>query len=150
MKQTPMQTPQPALTAKVPTVLRFPLLVLFSLTLSSVLYTAASSFTAGDLSSVSRSIDDWWQVAGLIGWKTTELAVGWWGEYDSEHSKNRCNQVVRSLIGSCRCGFSIVDSTVTRAPPVSSHNLLWNQTDDNDQLLDHRRPGCLYSVQSSS
>ncbi|KAI4134529.1 MAG: hypothetical protein LQ347_001452 [Umbilicaria vellea] len=65
-----------------PAALRFPLLVVFSLTLSSVFYSLSSAFTAGDLSSVSRSLNDWWEVAGLVGWKATELAVGWWGEYD--------------------------------------------------------------------
>lgn len=62
--------------------LHFPVLVVLSLTLSATLYTVASGFTAGDLSSVSRKLDDWWEVAGLIGWKTAELAVGWWGGYD--------------------------------------------------------------------
>ena len=62
--------------------LHFPLLVFLSLTLSATLYTVASGFTAGDLSSVSRKLDDWWEVGGLIGWKAAELAVGWWGGYD--------------------------------------------------------------------
>lgn len=92
------QTTPPSLISKIPTLLRFPLLVLSSLTLSSALYTFASHFTAGDLSSVSRSIDDWWQVAGLIGWKTAELAVGWWGEYDSEHSKDPWRIFLQKLI----------------------------------------------------
>lgn len=65
-----------------PEILHFPLLVVLSLTLSATLYTFASAFTAGDLSSVSRRLDDWWEVAGLIGWKTAELAAGWWGGYD--------------------------------------------------------------------
>lgn len=77
-------TPGPPLpTSNVPQLLQFPLLVVTSLTLSAALYSVASVFTSGDLSSVSRSLDDWWEVAGLIGWKTAELAVGWWGEYDS-------------------------------------------------------------------
>lgn len=62
--------------------LHFPALVVLSLGLSATLYTVASGFTAGDLSSVSRRLDDWWEVAGLIGWKTAELAVGWWGGFD--------------------------------------------------------------------
>lgn len=61
----------------------FPLLVVISLTLSSTFYSLASNFTAGDLSSVSRSLDEWWKVLGLLGWKSAELAVGWWCEYDS-------------------------------------------------------------------
>lgn len=92
------QPHRPSNVEKILSVLHFPFLVLFSLTLSSALYTFASGFTAGDLSSVSRSIDDWWQVAGLIGWKTAELAVGWWGEYDSEHSKGRWTRFLQQLI----------------------------------------------------
>ena len=78
--------PAPAIPASsVPAPLQFPLLVLLSLTLSAFLYSFTSEFTAGDLSSVSRSINDWGEVVGLLAVKTMELAVGWWGEYDSMH-----------------------------------------------------------------
>lgn len=85
---TAVDSPPPAHTlarepdSTLPGALQFPLLVVLSLALSATLYTFASSFTAGDLSSVSRRLDDWWEVVGLIGWKTAELAVGWWGGYD--------------------------------------------------------------------
>ncbi|KAA6407937.1 MAG: hypothetical protein FRX48_08288 [Lasallia pustulata] len=85
MANGPIATPLPSApisTTMLPAALRFPLLVLFSLTLSSIFYTLSSAFTAGDLSSVSRSLNEWWEVAGLVAWKTTELAIGWWGEYD--------------------------------------------------------------------
>ena len=77
---TPVLVKEPESTF--PATLQFPVIVVLSLTLSATLYTVASSFTAGDLSSVSRRLDDWWEVAGLVGWKTAELAVGWWGGYD--------------------------------------------------------------------
>lgn len=51
--------------------------------LSSLLYAVASPFTSGDLANVSRTRDDWWEVAGLLGWKAAQLAVGWYGAYDS-------------------------------------------------------------------
>lgn len=38
---------------------------------------------SGDLATVSRSRDQWWEVAGLLGWKAGQLAVGWYGGYDS-------------------------------------------------------------------
>lgn len=63
--------------------LRFPLLVLFSLTLSSILYSLVSPFTTGDLATVSKSRDNWWEIAGLLGWKATQLAIGWFGGFDS-------------------------------------------------------------------
>jgi hypothetical protein len=55
--------------SKIPRPLRFPLVVLLSLTLSSLLYSFASSQTA-DLARVSRSLDQWWQVGALVGWRT--------------------------------------------------------------------------------
>lgn len=71
-------------TSKLPAALRFPLLVTLSLSLSSLLYSFSSDYTAGDLATVSRSLNKWSEVAELIGWRTAELAIGWWGEYDSE------------------------------------------------------------------
>lgn len=71
-------------TSKLPAALRFPLLVTLSLSLSSLLYSFSSDYTAGDLATVSRSLNKWSEVAELIGWRTVELAIGWLGEYDSE------------------------------------------------------------------
>ena len=65
-----------------PSAIRFPVLVLISLVISSAGFSALSPFLAGDLSSVSGRVEEWWQIVGVIGWKATELAVGWWGEYD--------------------------------------------------------------------
>lgn len=56
--------------SKLPRVVRFPLVVLLSLTLSSMLYSFTSSLTAVDLAKVSRSLDRWWEVGALLGWKT--------------------------------------------------------------------------------
>ena len=77
--------PAPSYSSKIPAPLRFPLLVLISLTSSSGLYSLASAFTAGDLSSVSKRLDDWGVIIGLLGWKAAQLAVGWWGDYDGEN-----------------------------------------------------------------
>ena len=66
----------------VPHSLRFPLAVLLNLTLSALLYSFTSDFRAGDLSSVSRSINEWWEVLGLLGGKIAEFAIGWYGDYD--------------------------------------------------------------------
>ena len=72
-------------TFKIPAPLRFPLLVLMSFTSSASLYSLASKITAGDLSSVSKSVNGWWEITGLLGWKAAQLAIGWWGGYDSQH-----------------------------------------------------------------
>lgn len=74
----------PVRSSKLPRILRFPLLVTLSLTLSSLLYSFSSQLlkTEGELASVSRRLDQWWEVGALLGWRTFELALGWWGGYD--------------------------------------------------------------------
>ena len=93
-KATPTQTspaiteaPVQAVADKMPqqlpsSAVRFPVLVLVSLVISSAGFSALSPFLAGDLSSVSGRVEEWWQIAGVLAWKAVELAVGWWGEYD--------------------------------------------------------------------
>ncbi|KAI9806289.1 MAG: hypothetical protein M1825_006404 [Sarcosagium campestre] len=66
----------------VPRPLRFPLLVLSSLLISSVGYTLTAPYTARDLGGISRSLNEWWEVGGLIGWRAVELGLGWWLNYD--------------------------------------------------------------------
>ncbi|KAI9836729.1 MAG: hypothetical protein M1837_003261 [Sclerophora amabilis] len=77
---TPNATPTSL--SRLPHYLRFPLLIFANLVLSSALYSLASDYTAGDLGSVSRSFDAWWEVTALIGWRAAELAVGWLNNYD--------------------------------------------------------------------
>lgn len=73
----PLQQP-----SKIPNALRFPILVLMSMALSSALYAGASNFGTGDLATVMRRRDQWWEITGLLAWKAVELGIGWWGEYD--------------------------------------------------------------------
>lgn len=80
------EQPPPVPTSQLPSPLRFPLLVTLSLSLSSLLYSFSSDYTAGDLATVSRSLNEWSEVVGLIAWRTIELGIGWWGEFDSESS----------------------------------------------------------------
>ncbi|KAL3423680.1 hypothetical protein PVAG01_05427 [Phlyctema vagabunda] len=77
--------PPPARASKLPSVLRFPLLVTLSLTFSSLLYSFSAQVlqTEGELAAVSRRLDQWWEVGALLGWRAAELALGWWGGYDS-------------------------------------------------------------------
>ena len=69
---------------KAPGILYFVPLAALSLTLSAALYSAAANFTTGDLSTVSRSLDGWWEIAGLVGFKVAELGIGWWLGYDGK------------------------------------------------------------------
>lgn len=58
---------------KIPTWLRFPLLLLSNLIVSAVGYSALSALDRGrgegELASVSRKLGEWWQVLALIAWK---------------------------------------------------------------------------------
>jgi hypothetical protein len=56
--------------SKIPPLLRFPLIVVLSLAFSSLSYSLISEYTAGELARVSTSLDQWWEVSGLIIFKT--------------------------------------------------------------------------------
>ena len=64
--------------------LRFPVLVATSLLTSYLLYTFSSPFTSGDLATVSAHRDAFHEVAVFLAWRTVELGIGWYAEYDSE------------------------------------------------------------------
>ncbi|CAG8939502.1 unnamed protein product [Penicillium salamii] len=68
--------------ASIPSPARFVLVVLSSLVLSSVLFTLTSSFTVGDLGPISRHLEEWWEVGGLIGWRALEVGLTWVLGYD--------------------------------------------------------------------
>ncbi|KAJ9637282.1 hypothetical protein H2199_007569 [Coniosporium tulheliwenetii] len=79
----PMATRPPPLPAsKLPAPLRFPLLVILSLSSSFFLYTFFSGFMGNELAGVSRTVNENWQVASLLGWKILELGIGWYGNFD--------------------------------------------------------------------
>ena len=80
--KAPVQ-PETGVVRNIPVILRFPLVVLLSLTLSAMAYSLSSDFMVGDLSAVSRTLNEWWQISGLLGCKVLELGAGWWFEYDS-------------------------------------------------------------------
>ncbi|KAL8946203.1 MAG: hypothetical protein Q9222_007373 [Ikaeria aurantiellina] len=77
----PLQQP-----SSIPNSLRFPILVFTSMFISSAMYSFVSTFGTGDLAGVMKRRDEWWEIAGLLGWKATELGIGWWGQYDGIHS----------------------------------------------------------------
>ncbi|KAL2014298.1 hypothetical protein VTN00DRAFT_1823 [Thermoascus crustaceus] len=63
--------------SKIPSPVRFVLVVLSSLVLSSLLFTFASEITEGDLAPVSKHLETWWEVGGLIAWRSVELGLAW-------------------------------------------------------------------------
>lgn len=69
--------------SKVPDVLRFPLVVILSLVGSSLAYSLSAAYLDGeDMGRVSRRLEGWDEVGALFGWRTAELALGWFGDYD--------------------------------------------------------------------
>ncbi|KAL8885350.1 MAG: hypothetical protein Q9215_006788 [Flavoplaca cf. flavocitrina] len=83
---SPQAVPVPPLrqpsNSKLPGLLRFPILVLSSMIASSAMYSLVSQLGTGDLAGVNKRRDEWWEIAAVLGWKATELGLGWWGEYD--------------------------------------------------------------------
>lgn len=70
--------------ARIPSPARFFLVVLGSLVVSSALFTLTASVTVGDLGLVSKHLEEWWEVGGLMAWRAVEVGLAWvWG-FDSE------------------------------------------------------------------
>ncbi|EEA27491.1 hypothetical protein TMatcc_004211 [Talaromyces marneffei ATCC 18224] len=72
-----------ALVSKLPRAVRFALVISSSLVLSSVLLTVFSLQTAGHLAGISKHLEEWWEIAGLILWRATELGLAWVFGFDS-------------------------------------------------------------------
>ena len=51
--------------------------------LQGLLWSSISPFMGGDLATVSRSNDEWWNIVSIFLWKAALVAVGWYGGYDS-------------------------------------------------------------------
>ncbi|ETS79821.1 hypothetical protein PFICI_07350 [Pestalotiopsis fici W106-1] len=69
--------------SKIPTLIQFPLVIILSLAVSSVGYSVTYPFTKAAIAVHARSLDTWGEYAALMGWRTFELALGWFGNYDS-------------------------------------------------------------------
>lgn len=70
--------------ASIPSPARFAIVVFSSLVLSSILFTLTSSFTVGDLGPISRHLEGWWEVGGLIAWRAIEVGLTWVLGYDGQ------------------------------------------------------------------
>ena len=136
-QEVALQAPLP--NSVIPEPLRFPLLVALNIIVSALLYTLASPFTKGDLATVSGRRDQWWEIAGLLGWKTIELAVGWWGGYDSEFTSSFCPFSITNCERSYRFGVS--DLLDPCALPILPHQLL-QDLNLHRNLLCHHRYSC--------
>ena len=74
--------PTPSL-AHIPSPARFALVVFGSLIVSSVLFTLSADVTQGELGLVSKHLEEWWEVGGLVAWKAAEVGLTWSLGFDS-------------------------------------------------------------------
>lgn len=70
--------------SKLPSWLRFPLVVVLNLSLSSILYTLSASQLTSDLAEASRRHDEWEEISFMLFAKVLELGVTWYSGFDSE------------------------------------------------------------------
>lgn len=83
--------------ARIPSPARFSLVVLGSLILSSVLFTSIAGFTKGDLGLVSKHLEEWWEVGGLIAWRGVEVALPWLLGFDGTLLLSMCKTSVANF-----------------------------------------------------
>jgi len=57
--------------------LRFPLVAIASMGLSATLYSIVPRETGYELAAISRSLNEPWQIGGLLAWKIFEIFVPW-------------------------------------------------------------------------
>lgn len=76
-----------ASTSKLPPALRFPLVVILNLSLSSLLYTLSADHLTSDLAEASRRHDAWEDIALILSAKVLELGITWYGGFDSTYTR---------------------------------------------------------------
>lgn len=70
--------------ARIPSPARFLLVVVGSLIVSSVLFTLTANLTQGELGLVSKHLEEWWEVGGLVAWRAVEVGLAWILGFDSK------------------------------------------------------------------
>jgi hypothetical protein len=73
--------------SQIPSALRFPLVVILSFTLSSLLFSIVAEVTAGDLAAISKHTESWVEITGLLAWKVVQLAVCWFQGFDGVYNR---------------------------------------------------------------
>ena len=72
----------PARKSLVPHVLQYPLVVVLSFSLSTLVYSLIAEIGTGELASISKRLESWLDAAGLLAWRAVLLAVCWFGGFD--------------------------------------------------------------------
>ena len=78
---TPVRSTPPR-KSQIPFPLQFPLVVILSFSLSTLLYSFIAEIGTGELASISKHSESWLDAAGLLAWKAVLLAVSWFGGFD--------------------------------------------------------------------
>lgn len=68
---------------KLPSSVRFFLVATISFAISSMGYSFINEFTKGELATVMRTLETEKEIAVMIAWRLTELAIGWFANFDS-------------------------------------------------------------------
>ncbi|KAK5165897.1 uncharacterized protein LTR77_008821 [Saxophila tyrrhenica] len=100
MDSPPHLTPAPPRTyaaSRLPSAVRFPLLVMLSFSLSTLIHTFTAEWSGLQLATASRKLDDPLQIAGVLGWKVVQLGVGWVAGYDLLANKNEIDEDIAAL-----------------------------------------------------
>lgn len=66
-----------------PAILRFPIVAILSFSISSMGYSFINEFTSGELATIVRTLATRQEVAIMTAWRLTELALGWFANFDS-------------------------------------------------------------------
>jgi hypothetical protein len=78
--------------SQIPAELQFPLVVILSFSISTLLYSLIAAIGTGELASISIHSESWLDAAGLLAWKAVLLGVSWFGGFDgmtlSQHAIN--------------------------------------------------------------
>ena len=70
--------------SKMPAYIRFPLMCILSLSLSTLFYSFIADWAGFEFASVARDFTETWQVAVVVAWKFVELSMAWYAGYDCE------------------------------------------------------------------
>lgn len=63
---------------------RFLLFVVSSFASNAILISLKSGSSFSDLGAVSKQLDAWWEVGGLVAWRAFELGVAWLLDLDGK------------------------------------------------------------------
>jgi len=71
--------------------------LVLSLGLSAGLYSFVPDVAGYELATVSRSLNEPWQIGGLLAWKMAEIAIAWSAGLDCKNQCLECASVIKTL-----------------------------------------------------